>query len=107
MAKELSELRDELCRSTTDFCHVCFEGSVHRREQNPPNVFRGAGRRDPDLFFVFEKPNDNDAFRASDAIPVSVFDPRPLLGVRQPSYENLLRLLELVGLAAPTPAPPA
>ena len=103
MANELSELRGELCRSTTDFCHVCFEGSIHRCEQNPPNVFRVAGRRSPDLFFIFEKPNNNDAFRSSDAVPILAFDPRPLLGLRQPSYVNLLRLLELVGLAAPTP----
>lgn len=103
MANELSELRDELCRSTTDFCHVCFEGSIHRREQNPPNVFRVGEHGNADLSFIFEKPNDNDAYRTSDAVPISVFDSRPLLGIRQPSYVNLLRLLELVGLAAPTP----
>jgi hypothetical protein len=101
MANELSGLRGELCRSTTDFCHVCFEGSIHRCEQNPPNVFRIAGRRSPDLFVVFEKPNNDDAFRTSDAVPISVFDPRP--NGSQPSYRNLLRLLELVGLAARTP----
>ena len=101
MANELSELRGELCRSTTDFCHVCFEGSIHRCEQNPPNVFRVAGRQSPDLFFIFEKPNNNDAFRTSDAVPISVFDPRP--SGSQPSYRNLLRLLELVGLAARKP----
>lgn len=101
MANKLSELRDELCRSTTDFCHVCFKGSA-RRKQNPPNVFRTTGSQRPDFFFVFEKPHDNDLFRTSDAVPISVFDPRPL-GVRQPSYENLRRVLGLVGLAAPTP----
>jgi hypothetical protein len=102
MANELSELRGELCRSTTDFCRVCFEGSTHRCKQNPPNVFRIARRQSPHLFFIFDKPNDNDAFRTSDAVPISVFDPRPIFGP-QPSYANLLRLLELVGLAAGTP----
>jgi hypothetical protein len=102
MANELSELRGELCRSATDFCHVCFEGSVHRRKQNPPNVFRVAGIRSPDLFFVIEKPNDNDAFRTSDAVPISVFDHRPLFGF-QSSYVNFLHVLELLGLAGRTP----
>ena len=96
MTDSLGELRGQLCRSTTSFCRVCFEGSAHRREQNPPNVFRIDRRRGPQLFFIFDKPNDNDAFRTSDAVPITVFDPRPGFGP-QPSYANLLRLLELVG----------
>jgi hypothetical protein len=96
MTDALAELRDQLCRSKTTFCRVCFEGSAYRREQNPPNVFRIDWRRRPQLFFIFDKPNDNDAFRTSDAVPITIFGPGPGFGP-QPSYKNLLRLLELVG----------
>jgi hypothetical protein len=59
-------------------------------------VFRVDRRRRPQLFFIFDKPNDNDAFRTSDAVPITIFGPGPGFGP-QPSYKNLLRLLELVG----------
>ena len=96
MTDALGELRDQLCRSATSFCRVCFEGSAYRREQNPPNVFRIDRRRRPQLFFIFDKPNDNDAFRTSDAVPITIFGPGPDFG-RQPSYANLLRLWKLLG----------
>ena len=80
---------------------VAAAAPERRGWSSPPNVFRVAGRQSPDLFFMFEQPNNNDAFRTSDAVPISVFDPRP--SGSQPSYRNLLRLLELVGLAARTP----
>jgi hypothetical protein len=97
MPDELSDLRDELCRSTTEFCDVCFATSPHRHVQNPPNVFRIGPKSRPSFFFVFDKPNNNDSFRTSDLVPITVFDPRPAFG-RQPSYDNLLRLLDLLGL---------
>ena len=97
MPNELKNLRDTLCRSKTEFCDVCFAGSPRSHEQNPPNVFRIGRTNKPSFFFVFDKPNNNDDFRTSELVPISVFDPRPVFG-RQPSYDNLLRLLELVGL---------
>jgi len=97
MSDELAVLRDMLCRSKTEFCRVCFTSAPHGVEQNPPNVFRVDRKVRPSFFFIFDKPNNNDMFRASDLVPITVFDARPAFG-RQPSYDNLLRLLDLLGL---------
>jgi hypothetical protein len=102
---ELRSLRDELCRSATDFCRVCFGSSSHRGEQDPPNVFRIDRKRQPYFFFIFDKPNNNDSFRTSSVVPITVFDPRPVFG-SQLSHANLLRLLELLALDTTEPGDP-
>jgi hypothetical protein len=92
MSTELELLRDELCKDAKTYCRECFVQSPHAAIQNPPNVFRAGRNLNAKVFLIFDKPNDNDRFRDSDLIPISIFDPRPEFG-RQPSQSNLQQIL--------------
>src|SRR5437868_1307987 len=98
MSDELRVLREQLCKNASEFCRECFSSSRFANVQNPPNVFRIGRNGAPKMFFVFDKPNDNDSFRDSDLIPITIFDSRRVAAFRNPSEENLLTILRRVGI---------
>jgi hypothetical protein len=53
------------------------------------------------IFFIFDKPNNNDLFRTSSMVPITICDPRPVFGPPA-THRNLLLLLQIVGLVSPT-----
>ncbi len=93
----IDTLRNQLCRSASEFCRVCFEGGLFAKDQNPPNVFRK--RLDdspPYFFFVFDKPNDNDRARGKGLEPIEILDSRD---PSNPTRANTVKLVEILGLA--------
>ena len=97
MQCNLSLLRERLCKDAQDFCKECFAGSPYEAVQNPPNVFRVGKNLQAKIFFIFDKPNNNDGFRSSDLVPITICDPRPIFGPPA-THRNLLLLLDILGL---------
>ncbi len=93
---ELFDLRQNLCKGTTDFCRDCFKGSPFAQSQNPPNVFRDQEMNiHPNYFFVFDKPNNCDRYRHSDLVPITIFDPRAEFS-GNPTRNNLVKLFKIL-----------
>ncbi len=95
--EQIENLRDQLCRSESEFCRACFEGGKSAEAQNPPNVFRR--RQDdsrPYFFFVFDKPNNNDPNRGSGLEPIEILDDR--FGGNATRI-NTIKLLQILGFA--------
>jgi hypothetical protein len=90
MSGKLLSLRDELCKGSASFCRACFEGGPTEKNQTPPNVFRVREGSPAKIFFIFDKPNDNDGNCAF--VPIKVFDPC----FSNPTQRNLLTLLDLL-----------
>ena len=97
MTSELSLLREQLCRDANEYCRECFAGSPCAANQNPPNVFRVGRNTHASLFFIFDKPNNNDGLRP-ELVPIAIFDPRPF--GHQPTHSNLCHLLEDLGFSS-------
>ena len=95
--RRLATLRQKLCKSKTDFCQECFTRSSFWQCQNPPNVFRDHDAEvNSEFFFVFDKPNDNDPFRASNLIPITILDNRSEFS--NPTRRNLITLFDILGI---------
>lgn len=94
----LSKLRSQLWQGTNEFCRACFEGGQFAQAQNPPNVFRNRPYDTrPYLFFVFDKPNDNDRTRGKGLDPIEILDNRD---AGNPTRVNTVNLVEILGLTS-------
>jgi len=103
MREKLSTLRNDLCRSGSKFCQACFEGGQFADVQNPPNVFRNRPHDSkPYLFFVFDKPNNNDPNRGQGLEPIEILDDR---FEGNPTRINTIKLIQILGLADGDKAP--
>ena len=99
MNNELRSLQEQLCTDTKNFCRECFVGSAFASVQNPPNVFRAGRNAHAKIFFIFDKPNNNDDFRRSHLVPITIGDPRQEFGA-QPTYDNLRAILDGCGIGS-------
>jgi hypothetical protein len=91
MSENLCLLRDELCSDSSHFCRLCFKGRPTEKYQNPPNVFRVRTAAPAKMFFIFDKPNNNDGTRSF--VPIKICDPR--FG-NNSTQQNLLTLLDML-----------